>query len=181
MPTFIRQGPPKKSSGIDRKTTFKLVVDALIEAQKTATPPFLLLKRTGPNWLDQLHRHEVISALKEISARNRELFEFIPDIYLEDPSNEGTGLLASLYNDEQWWKKWQEAPEDAPILLGLSDAFGNWCEAQIHKQNITLQNLSEASRQKVLDVRAEHTSAVRIDIEPETHNLLGSGKCDQKR
>ena len=172
MTQFMRipPGPPRKSSGVDSKTKHKLVIDALLKAREFATPPLLLLERAGPNWLGPLYRHEVISALKEILNADRELFDIIPREDFEGASDEAKTLLTGLAGGKTWWKDWVEAPEDAPIILGISNAFDNWCEAQRHKRSSTLKNLSEASRLKVLDVVAtvyqqfELTSNPKVSI-----------------
>ena len=138
-----------KNSGVDDRAKIKLVTEALLKTRETATPPLLLLERTGPIWLNQLYRHEVVWALEKILKSNRHLFVIIPHEYLEGASNEAKTLLTSVSGGKKWWEKWVEAPEDAPIILGISNAFDNWCEAQLHRQNITLKDLSEANRQKI--------------------------------
>ena len=148
MTIIVPAGPPRKYSGVDDKTKIKLVTEALLKARRTATPPLLLLERTGTNWLNELYRHEVIWALEEILKGNRDLFAIIPHDYLEGASNEAKTLLTGVGN-EKWWDKWREAAEDAPVILGVLDRFDNWCEAQLHKESVTIANLSEANRQKV--------------------------------
>lgn len=166
----IPAGLVTKSSGVDGKTALRLVAGALIDAQKTSTPPLLLLKPTGPNWLDQLYRHEVISTLTEILAMHPGLFAIVPNDQLEDVTGEGAVFLTGLHSEKQWWKKWQEAPETAPILLGTSDQFANWCAAETHKRKTTLKTLSEPNRRKVITVMArvsqrfEFTSNPNISI-----------------
>ncbi|MBM4263546.1 MAG: hypothetical protein FJ145_19215 [Deltaproteobacteria bacterium] len=152
MAIAVPHGPPIKRSGVDAKTALKLVTGALVDAQKTARPPFLLITRTGERWLNQLYRHEVISALKDILEKNPGLFAIVPNEDLQDAPKETEAMLAGFHSEKQWWKKWQEAPEDTPILIGFQDAFSNWCAAQIHKQNSSLKNLTETSRQKVWHV-----------------------------
>ena len=150
MPT-IPPGPPRPSSGLDKRATEKLIIDALLEAQKSAGAPVLLLKPSGVHWLGELYRHEVISALRDISAKNPQILVIIPDNHLQNPTKETRTSLTAMYDEKQWWAKWRDAPDDAPILLGLLDDFENWRAAQVHKRNTTLRTISEESRQKVWD------------------------------
>lgn len=170
MTIIVPPGPPRKSPDIDSKTCLKLVINALLSARSKAESRVVELERTDENKLTQVYRGEIICALERILEENRSVFRIMRAGYTLKTAAKPATLLTKYSEPVYQWQQWKEIPEDKPIILALLDGFDNWCEAQVHKRTITLKNLSEQSRQKVLDTVAaiyqqfELTSNPKVSI-----------------
>jgi len=78
------------------------------------------------------------------------------------PASLSIGYSEPMYQ----WEQWKEIPEGRPIILALLDGFDNWCEAQIHKQNIGIKDLSEDSLEKLLSTMTDIYQQFELASQP---------------
>ena len=167
--------PPTKRSGLDIKSIIKLVSEALVGARKTAEGRVFELERTKENKLDQLFQGEIILALNLILNKFPKVFVIMRAGHTKRTAAKPASLLTGYEKQDYEWQQWKEAAENTPIILALMNGFNNWCEAQLHMRNITLKNLSEQSRQKVLDTVAAVYQQFELTSNPNVSIRWGVG------
>src|SRR5262249_51319481 len=124
------------------------------------------LERTDENQLTKLHRGEIIMELERINDRDGRPFRIMRAGHTLKTAAKPASLSIGYSEPGYQWAQWKEIPDSRAIILALLDGFDNWCEAQIHKQNIGIKDLSEDSLEKVLNTTTDIYQQFELTSQP---------------
>ena len=141
----------------------KLVKETLLKLQIPKDSDRVELKRTRNNSLLSLRRHEIIEILNKILKKEGPLFTI-------EPSNRYKKILDITYDEKSKLPLIHAElmpEEEKPIFLYIEDSFTNWIASIQHKNEITLEKLSEPNLEKIIEITNALYDKFQLTSNPE--------------